>query len=168
MLKIFPVFIVVLALGAREYVDLRVPGGLAYADRAAVVDLARETAIAWYEGAPPRVQRVLRRMFSNMDARDGRRSARRHRHSERLVPSSHSATIHTRIRIGEEQVSIFRREQPARRREIGRDGGKLRGFGQRDRSSELDQPLEITFVAPVEKASESARRPHRRDSRRRR
>ena len=78
MLKIFPVFVVVLALGAREYIDLNVPGGLAYADREAVVTLAEETAINCYRGAPPQVQRVLRRMFSDRDNWDRRRSARRH------------------------------------------------------------------------------------------
>ena len=168
MLKIFPVFIVMLALGAREYVDLNVPGGLAYADRAAVENLAQETVITWYEGAPPEVQRILQKTFSNGNSRHRRRSAHVHRHSQQLDRSSRTATIRTRIRIGEEQVSNLQRELQARRRLNGRENSKLRGFSQRDRKFDLDQPVEITFVVPDADAAESA--PHRRGrtSRRRR
>ncbi len=137
MLKIFPVFVVVLALGAREYVDLNVPGGLAYADHEAVVHLAEETAISWYREAPPQVQRVLRRVFSDKDAWDGRRSARRLRQSAQLDHSSRSGNR------------------------------RHRGFQRRDRAPQMNQPVEITFVVPAEKTSKSTLHHGRRESPRR-
>ena len=121
MRAVLPVFLVVLGLSAREYIDLNVPGGLAYADQTAIVSLARETAIAGIEWANP--------------------NWRNHRHSR---------SVHQRKR------------QHARQTEHAQ-----LGFRQRDRSAAADQPVEITFVVPMERKIESAaRRGGRRSSRR--
>ena len=156
MRGVFPVFIVILALSTREYVDRNVPGGLAYADREAVVDLAQETAIVVLEWANP-----------NWRGHRNSWSEHRHQHSQQQNHVEHGEIFQTKLQIGEEQVSFYRVEQPYRRRAVDSQPRRLRGFGQRDRSPETDQPVEITFVVPVEKTAASATRRRGRGERRR-
>jgi hypothetical protein len=154
MRAVLPVFLVVLGLSAREYIDLNVPGGLAYADQTAIVSLARETASAGIEWANP--------------------SWRNHRHSRsvRQRKRQHARqTEHAQLgpiyRI-EMRGTTYRREQSARRRMSDGAERGLRGFGQRDRSAEPDRPVEITFVVPVERKAEAALRRGGRGEHRRR
>ena len=138
MRAVFPVFLVVLGLSAREYVDLNVRGGLAYADRTAIVSLAQETAIAGLDWAFP-------------SWRSHHSSRSMHRHERQRVRQTKHAQL----------GPIYRIEMRGTTR-------RLRGFGQRDRSAEPDRPVEITFVVPVERKAEAALRRGGRGEHRRR
>ncbi len=154
MRAVFPVFLVVLGLSAREYIDLNVPGGLAYADQTAIVSLARETAIAGIEWANP-------------SWRNHRHSRSVHQRKRQHARQTEHAQLGQIYRI-ETRGTKHRREQPVRRRLGDTAERRLRGFGQRDRSAAADQPVEITFVVPMERMIESpARRGGRGSSRRR-
>ena len=153
MRAVLPVFLVVLGLSAREYIDLNVPGGLAYADQTAIVSLARETAIAGIEWANPS-WRNHRHSTSVHQRR--RQHARQTEHAQLgpIYPIKIRGTMH-------------RREQPVRRRLGATAERRLRGFGQRDRSADTDRPATVTFVVPVERQTESASQRGRKRERRR-
>lgn len=142
MRAVFPVFLVVLGLSAREFVDLNVPGGLAYADRTAVVSLARETAIAGIEWANPSWQ-------NHRHARSVHQRKRQH------ARQTEHAQLGPIYRI-EMRGTVRRREQPVRRRLGDTAERRLRGFGQRERSADTDRPATFTVVVPVERQTESA------------
>lgn len=148
MRAVFPILFVILGIGIVCYANGRLPGGLADADLAAVAELAREGAVDLLDRAYP-------------DWRDSRhgRSALRHRHlqSLRIEPSSRKTTVRTRYRV-REGVSLYQREQPVRRRAEEGASGSLRGFRQRDRSADSNQPFEIVFVVPAQKKAEAAER----------
>ncbi len=157
MRAVFPVFLVIIGLGVSEFAESRLPSGLANADRHDLVYLARAGVITAFDHAPPQMQRFLQGVFSNGRVQRDSRSVhgRRHRHSQRRVHSSHGETIRTRLRLGDERVSFYRREQPVGRRDGDQRNGRLRTFGQRDHGSNSDQLVEILFVVPAEKMNES-------------
>lgn len=138
MRVVFPVFLVVLGLSAREYVDLNVPGGLAYADRTAIVSLAQESAIAGLDWA-----------FPSWRSNHSSRSVHRHKHQQ--VRQTKHAQLGPIYRIETRGTTT-----------------RLRVFGQRDRSADPDRPVEIRFVVPVERKAQSALRRGGRGERRRR
>ena len=108
MRGVLPVLIVILGLSAREYVDRHVPGGLAYADAAAIVALFQESADLGFE-----------RAFRNHSDRHRSQSVR-HRRSRRyhhLDNHRDGQTIRTRIRLGDERVTIYRRQKATFRRD---------------------------------------------------
>ncbi len=158
----FPVFLMIIGIGASNFAFRRLPGGLANADRYDIVYLAQSAAISCYDHAPSQVQHFLQNVFSNSGAGREMRSMhrRRHRHFQRYVHSSHGETIQTRIRIGDEQVSVYHRERPARRRDRDQGNRRLRG-------SEPDLSVEILFVAPAEKLNDSEAQRRGRRARRR-
>lgn len=142
MRGVLPVLIVFLGLSAREYVDRNVPGGLAHADAAAVVALFQESADVGLE-----------RAFRSHSERHRSRSVR-HRRSRRIRhvdQHRQRETIRTRIRVGDERVTIYRRQKAAQRRELARERARMRCNNQLDRYSESDQPVEVTFVVPAER-----------------
>ena len=90
-----------------------------------------------------------------------------HRH-QYIEQRTQTRIVRNGVRVGSEGVTVYPGEQTIRLRVGEAERARLRGFEQMEQGIEMESPVEITFVVPAEKSTESASSTTRRGSRRNR
>jgi hypothetical protein len=152
MRAIVPALMVILGLGAREYVNHHVPGGLARADRAAILLLVQQRLSDCVEEASSQICRSLQEMLRNGNMQHHRRSVRRHDHhdSDNLHGLSYRIEFRVNPAVVGRQLTFYGRERPAPQRLDDHLTVNLGTFGHSDASLETDNPVEVRFILPTE------------------
>jgi hypothetical protein len=155
MRAVVPIVLVIAGLVTSDFAYSRLPGGLANASPGEIAFLAQEGAVAGLDHAFPEWRNSSEsRVIHRQRQRNRRRHRQVHRHQYK-EQSTQTRIIRNGIRVGSERVSIYRGERPKRLRIGEEEQAGLRGFGQMDHTSELESPIEITFVVPAEKRKDS-------------
>lgn len=157
MRAVVPFLLVLCGVLASDYADRKLPGGLAEADRAALIQHAEESAAAWIQQISLRTEHLLQNSIERGRFDSSRRSARGHRHPHwrRLDQSRHAPEYRENRQVFRRYIYTYGPNRTYRRRENDDNASGPDGTSQAPRLHEPPRRITVTYLVPVEKTADS-------------